>query len=103
MVGSARRKRRSTAPRAFGSLVVLVALALAVFMTAQPALAGMLAPMSTVNQVDPLGTPGNPLKMAFVPSSDSQKVLASGQPLADLLSQQTGLSFAVSVPLVPPV
>ena len=51
----------------------------------------------SVNQA-PLGSPGNPLKMAFVPSADSQKVLASGQPLADLLSQQTGLSFQVSVP-----
>jgi phosphonate transport system substrate-binding protein len=88
---SADRQRRSTAPRAFGSLVALVALALAVFMTAQPALAGV------ANQAA-LGSPDNPLKMAFVPSADSQKVLASGQPLADLLSQQTGLSFTVSVP-----
>jgi phosphonate transport system substrate-binding protein len=88
---SADRQRRSKAPRAFGSLVALVALALAVFMTAQPAMAG------TANQ-GALGSPGNPLKMAFVPSADSQKVLGSGQPLADLLSQQTGLSFTVSVP-----
>jgi phosphonate transport system substrate-binding protein len=36
--------------------------------------------------------------MAFVPSADSQKVLGSGQPLADLLSRRTGLSFTVSVP-----
>lgn len=99
MVASAHRQRRSKAPRAFGPMVVLVALALAVFMTAQPALASMLGPTgSTTNQMGALGTPGNPLKMAFVPSSDSQKVLASGQPLADLLSQQTGLSFTVSVP-----
>jgi phosphonate transport system substrate-binding protein len=93
---SADRQRRRKAPRAFGPLVVLIALALAVFTTAQPALAGMLT-TSTVNQAA-LGSPGNPLKMAFVPSADSQKVLASGQPLADLLSQQTGLSFTVSVP-----
>ena len=99
MVTSAHRQRRSTAPRAFGPIVALVALSLAVFMTAQPALASMLAPSgSTANQMAALGTPENPLKMAFVPSSDSQKVLASGQPLADLLSQQTGLSFTVSVP-----
>lgn len=93
---TADRQRRSKAPRAFGPLVALVALALAVFTTAQPALAGMLT-TPNVNQAG-LGTPGNPLKMAFVPSADSQKVLASGQPLADLLSQQTGLSFTVSVP-----
>jgi phosphonate transport system substrate-binding protein len=88
---SADRQRRSTAPRAFGSLVALVALALAVFMTAQPALAGV------ANQAA-LGSPDNPIKMAYVPSADSQKVLASGQPLADLLSQQTGLSFKISIP-----
>src|SRR3954471_23960228 len=92
---SADRQRRSKAPRAFGPIVVLVALALAVFTTAQPVLAGMLTP--TANQAA-LGSPGNPIKMAFVPSADSNKVLASGQPLADLLSQQTGLSFSVSVP-----
>ena len=36
--------------------------------------------------------------MAFVPSADSQKVLASGQPLADLLTAATNLNFKVSVP-----
>ena len=37
--------------------------------------------------------------MAFVPSSDSQKVLASGQPLADLLTPAApGSTFQVSVP-----
>ena len=99
MVSSPHRQRRSTAPRAFGPVIALVALTLAVFLTAQPALASMLQPTgATANQMGALGTPGNPLKMAFVPSSDSQKVLASGQPLADMLSQQTGLSFTVSVP-----
>jgi phosphonate transport system substrate-binding protein len=96
---SAYRQRRRKAPRAFGPLVGLAALALAVFMTAQPALASMLAPTANaVANQGALGTPGNPLKMAFVPSQDSQKVLASGQPLADMLGQQTGLSFQVSVP-----
>lgn len=99
MSESNRRQRRSNAPRAFGPLAALFALALAVFLTVEPALAAMTTPTTgtTVNQA-PLGTPGNPLKMAFVPSTDSQKVLASGQPLADMLSQQTGLSFTVSVP-----
>ncbi|MFN0071775.1 MAG: phosphate/phosphite/phosphonate ABC transporter substrate-binding protein [Chloroflexota bacterium] len=45
-----------------------------------------------------LGTKDNPIKMAFVPSSDSQKVLASGEPLGQLLEQETGYSFKVSVP-----
>jgi phosphonate transport system substrate-binding protein len=36
--------------------------------------------------------------MAFVPSADSQKVLASGEPLASLLKDATNLTFKVSVP-----
>jgi phosphonate transport system substrate-binding protein len=99
VVKSAHRQRRSTTPRAFRSLVLLVAFALAAVLTAQPALAAMSAPtVNGVAQQAALGTPDNPIKMAFVPSQDSQKVLASGQPLADLLSQETGLSFTVSVP-----
>jgi phosphonate transport system substrate-binding protein len=47
---------------------------------------------------DQKGSSGNPITMAFVPSSDSQKVLASGQPLADQLKAVTNLSFSVSVP-----
>ncbi len=44
------------------------------------------------------GSPENPLRMAFVPSVDSQRVLAAGRPLADLLEQVTGYRFEVSVP-----
>jgi len=44
------------------------------------------------------GSAATPLKMAFVPSADSQKVLGNGQPLADLLTRFTGLTFQVSVP-----
>ena len=36
--------------------------------------------------------------MAFVPSSDSAKVLASGKPLGDLLSKEIDLPVEVSVP-----
>jgi phosphonate transport system substrate-binding protein len=36
--------------------------------------------------------------MAFVPSSDSAKVLASGKPLGDMLSQEIGRPVEVSVP-----
>jgi phosphonate transport system substrate-binding protein len=36
--------------------------------------------------------------MAFVPSSDSAKVLASGKPLGDLLSKELGTPVEVSVP-----
>src|SRR5439155_10950336 len=52
-------------------------------------------PMPTGDQK---GSTGNPINMAFVPSADSQKVLATGQPLADLLTAATNLTFKVSVP-----
>lgn len=98
MFRSSSRQRRGKAPRAFGPLFALAAFALAAFTTAQPTLASMLAPANPGIQQGALGSAANPLKMAFVPSADSQKVLSSGQPLADLLTQQTGLSFRVSVP-----
>src|SRR5213078_4384554 len=47
---------------------------------------------------DQKGSTGNPVNMAFVPSADSQKVLASGEPLAKLLTDATNLNFKVSVP-----
>ena len=45
-----------------------------------------------------LGSPENPIKMAFAPSSNSTTILASGKPLGDLLGQVTGYSFKVDVP-----
>jgi phosphonate transport system substrate-binding protein len=99
MLKAGKQPRPGRAPRLFGPLVAAFALLLAVAMTAPPILAATLTTtaQTTVAQGG-LGSAANPLKMAFVPSADSQKVLASGQPLADLLSQQTGLSFTVSVP-----
>jgi phosphonate transport system substrate-binding protein len=47
---------------------------------------------------DALGSAQNPIKMAFVPSADSQKVLATGEPLAQQLKSITNLNFRVSVP-----
>lgn len=45
-----------------------------------------------------LGSKENPIKMAFVPSSNSTSVLANGTPLGTLLGQLTGYEFKVSVP-----
>jgi phosphonate transport system substrate-binding protein len=44
------------------------------------------------------GTAGLTLKMAFVPSANSQKILSSGQPLGELLGRLTGYKFEVDVP-----
>jgi phosphonate transport system substrate-binding protein len=41
----------------------------------------------------PLGSPENPLIMAFVPSTEAERVLASGDELAALLTERTGLQF----------
>jgi phosphonate transport system substrate-binding protein len=45
-----------------------------------------------------IGSADKPLRMAFVPSADSQKVLASGKPLGELLEKETGYKIEVSVP-----
>lgn len=59
---------------------------------AQPTRAPSVAPTTNI------GTADKPIKMLFVPSADSQKVLSSGKPLADLLEKETGYKFDVSVP-----
>lgn len=45
-----------------------------------------------------LGSKENPIKMAMVPSLDTQKLIASGEKLAELLNKETGLFYEVSVP-----
>lgn len=45
-----------------------------------------------------IGSESNPIKMAMVPSLDTQKLITSGNELARLLKKQTGLTFDVSVP-----
>jgi phosphonate transport system substrate-binding protein len=45
-----------------------------------------------------LGTRKNPIKFAFSPSADSQKLLASAEPLRQCLEKKTGLFFDISVP-----
>jgi phosphate/phosphite/phosphonate ABC transporter binding protein len=59
-------------------------------------------PNPTVKPVSPaagaMGSKEKPITMAFVPSSNSSRVLASGEPLGQLLGQVTGYNFKVSVP-----
>jgi phosphate/phosphite/phosphonate ABC transporter binding protein len=45
-----------------------------------------------------LGTPDNPIIVAFEPSATSQEITAGGQELLDLLSQETGLTFKGVIP-----
>jgi len=70
--------------------------------TLAPAAAPTLAPAQGAATVAPaaaaLGTAGLTIKMAFVPSGNSQRILASGQPLGELLAKLTGYKIDVEVP-----
>lgn len=44
-----------------------------------------------------LGTEENPIVMSFVPSGDTQDIIASGDTLAQLLSEKTGLTITSNV------
>lgn len=57
---------------------------------------GALAACGQTQQA--VGTANRPLKMAFIPSADTQKILATGRPLADLLEKETGYKIETSVP-----
>lgn len=62
------------------------------------ALCGCGNQKSGTNKQAALGTAGNPIKMALVPSLDTKKLIIDGEKLADLLHKQTGLYYKVSVP-----
>jgi phosphonate transport system substrate-binding protein len=76
--------------------------------TLAPASAPTLAPAAGATTVPQSGTPapaaaapstaGPTLKMAFVPSANSSKILSSGQPLGEQLGKLTGYRFDVEVP-----
>jgi phosphonate transport system substrate-binding protein len=46
----------------------------------------------------PLGSKKNPVKMYFVPSMEANKVVTSGEAIADYLQKKTGYYFKVAVP-----
>ena len=86
MINETRYTRRAVVRRTAGVAVALSAA------TASGALA---ACGQTAEQV---GTATRPLAMAFVPSADTNKVMASGKPLGEMLEKETGLKIEVSVP-----
>ncbi len=47
----------------------------------------------------PIGSPSNPIKMAFVPSLDTGKITLSAEKLAAELEKRTGYSIDVTVPV----
>lgn len=46
----------------------------------------------------PLGSKKNPIKMYFVPSMEANKVVTSGEAIAQFLEKETGYYFKVAVP-----
>lgn len=46
---------------------------------------------------DDLGTEDNPIVMSFVPSGDSQEIIASGDAIADMIAERTGLVIEAEV------
>ncbi len=44
-----------------------------------------------------LGTANNPIVMSFVPSGDTQEIIAGGDEIASLLSEKTGLAIKANV------
>lgn len=48
-------------------------------------------------EAETLGTEADPIVMSFVPSGDTQDILVSGDALADMLSERTGLEIVANV------
>jgi phosphonate transport system substrate-binding protein len=46
-----------------------------------------------------LGSAERPIELAFVPSQETQKILSSGDKIAEALEQATGLQFKATVPV----
>lgn len=67
------------------SLLVLVVL----FIIAAPLLTGCGG--------DELGSEGNPIVMSFVPSGDTQEIMASGDAIAEAVAEATGLTIQPNV------
>jgi phosphonate transport system substrate-binding protein len=59
---------------------------------------GSLLAVGCSRKAGPLGSAGNPIRMAVVPSLESQKLVISGKALAQLLEKRTGYHYEVSVP-----
>ncbi len=56
------------------------------------------SPAAAAPAAGDLGTAANPIKMAFVPSSDAQKLATSLEKVGQMLEKETGLKFKTSVP-----
>ena len=44
-----------------------------------------------------LGTENNPIIMSFVPSGDTEEIIAGGNEIADMITEKTGLKIVANV------
>jgi phosphonate transport system substrate-binding protein len=51
----------------------------------------------TEEPMSDLGTEDNPIVMSFVPSGDTQEILVSGDQIAEMISERTGLTIVANV------
>lgn len=93
------------------TLTVAALLLLAVLLTACPGAATptpTAAPPPTAAPTEPpaasptpaaaeLGTKDNPIVMSFVPSGDTQEIIASGSEIAKMITERTGLEVVANV------
>lgn len=56
------------------------------------------APTEEPTPATTVGTPENPIKVMFVPSTDANIIVTGGEVMAEALHEATGLSFEVVVP-----
>jgi len=57
----------------------------------------ILTPLLAACGSDKLGTDDNPIVMSFVPSGDTQEIITSGDKLAEVVSEKTGLVVQANV------
>jgi phosphonate transport system substrate-binding protein len=55
------------------------------------------SPTAAAPAAGDLGSAENPIVMSFVPSGDSQEIIASGEEIAAMLSEMTGLTITANV------
>jgi phosphonate transport system substrate-binding protein len=92
-------KNRLTTVLVFVVIASFVLSACATATTQPPAPTNTAAPVTPPTTApSTLGTPSNPIIVAFEPSGESQQITTGGQELLDQLALETGLSFKGVVP-----
>ncbi|MCD4828930.1 MAG: phosphate/phosphite/phosphonate ABC transporter substrate-binding protein [Candidatus Cloacimonetes bacterium] len=79
-------------------LIIWIAAIWVVFLNRTEEATGDDVAIPAAPQGNSLGSERNPIKMYFVPSLEANKVLESGEEVAELVRQRTGYHFEVAVP-----